>query len=439
MTVATAAPCVEVFFDLSATGGDFFTLDDATKGELDAASYPLSGDVATDITASVYGFSTDRGRQRELDEFAAGVATVRLRNYSGDFTPIGLSDPYLRDPATGEILTIGGDPVTLPHPYGADNITVGKRVRISTQGVVVFDGTIEDWDYSYDVDGTVDAQFSAADQLADLAAIEFDAWTATSGQTAGPRLTAALDRGEVNYSANRDFDDGVSTLQGDAVSWGSNVLNYCQLVAKSDMGRLFASRDGVLTFRDRHSLIAADVKAAFADDGSGNVSGFHRVAPAFGSELLFNRVGVDREGGTLQTADNATSQAKYRVRSLSLSGLLLDSDEQAANMAEYMVNRYAEPEPRIESLEVNLAGLPADEQARVVALDIGDVVSIQWTPTGAVAWSSAPRYIVEGVSTSHPLGGPMTVSLTLSPLVGAAAFVLDDSGLGVLDTGALTF
>ena len=430
-------PKVEVFFDLSeVNGGGFLTLDDAVRGQLDDVNYVLSGDLSTDVTAYVHDFTITRGRSRELDEINAGTATVKLRNYSGDFVPDGFLDRYLRD-EFGVVLTDGfGESLTITRVFGFDNVTVGKRCRISADGAVLFDGNIDDWNFTYNASGFVDCDFVGVDALANLAAMDFDEWTTTGPQTAGPRLTAILDRPEVAYSSNRDIATGVSTLASDLVTWGSNVLNYAQLVVRSDLGRLFASRTGVLTFKDRHALVNPTVKAAFADDGTGIA--FSGIEPGFGSELLYNRVGVDREGGVLQTVNNVASQVKYRIRSLSLGGLLLNSDDQSLSMAEWLSGIYGEPQARIAGLTVIVDSLTTSQRTAVLSLDVADVVSVLWTAVGT-SGSGASTYVVEGVSHSHPHDGLHTMNLRLSPVSQGEAFILDDTVLGVLDSGVLAF
>ena len=82
------SPRVEIAFDLSAAGnGDFFTLNDPIKGELDNTIYPLAGDILTDVTTDVRGLSIRRGRSRELDKYQAGSLDVTLDNRDRDYDP----------------------------------------------------------------------------------------------------------------------------------------------------------------------------------------------------------------------------------------------------------------------------------------------------------------------------------------------------------------
>jgi hypothetical protein len=411
--VTAPTPTVTAYFDLSA--GDFFVLDDPVKGELDNVTYLLSGDIATDVTSFVSAVSINRGRSRALDEFSPGTASVVFRNELRTFDPTYEFSQF----------------------YG--NIRPGKRLTIAAGGVTIFDGRIRDWNYGYEVGGPSVAVAEVMDALGQLGAIEFDEWTTTS-QAPGARIAAVLDRSEVVFGSNRDLDDGVETLQADAVSWGSNVLNYLQLVARSDHGRLFASREGVLTYRDRLSVDSADFVVTFTDDG-GDVP-FTGIALEYGSEFLYNRVGVDREGGTLQTVEDSDSIADYGVSTLSLSGLLLNTDDQSANLAEYLLGIYKEPELRVSEVSVALHDsedrISETLKQDVLALDIGDVVRVWYTPNK----EGAPliRYgFVEGLQYDiAPAYHAVTVSL--SDASARSFFILDDDIFGELDgVGSLAF
>jgi hypothetical protein len=411
---ATPAITVEVFFDLSATGAQLaFTLNSDPEGLLDSVTYLLAGDTATDVSAkATETISITRGRQSQLfSEIPAGRWSVTFRNENRDFDPLYASSPYV------------------------GNIVPGKRLRVLAGGTVIADGNIEDWNLSYDLSGRSVATAECADALAQLAAAELFAFTATASQTAGPRINAVLDRTEVAWPANRDIDDGVTVLQGDAVAIGTNVLQYLHLVSQSDLGAFFAARNGLVTFRDRHNLVASDIAATFADDGTGIP--FTGVAVQYGTELLYNKVTVTRAGGTAQTSQDSASQSAYRVRSLSVENLLMTTNAVAKEMADYLVSNYADPELRVSEIEVELAGLSSAQQSDVLQLDLQSLVSVTYTPNGVGA-AIERDCIVEGIQhqitpSSH------IVRLSLGDALGRFSLILDDPVRGLLDESVLTF
>lgn len=408
------APTTQVFayFDLSATGGNYFTLDSTVKGKLNSATYKLAGDVATDISSYVTSLSISRGRDSQLfADMPAGRWRVVLKNMDRRFDPLYASSPY------------------------AGNIVPGKRVQVVSGGVVIADGSVEDWNYDYDPSGYSTTVMDCGDALTQLAAAQFTGWSPTAGDTTGVRISSALDLTEVAYTLNRDIDSGVSTLQADTVAWGTNVLAYLNLVASSDLGWLFASAGGSLTFRDRHANLNAVAAVQFDDVGT-NVP-YTGISVAYGSEKLFNRVGIERVGGSQQTSESTASQATYRVRSLTQTGLLLEDDTQSADMASYLLGIYADPELRISSLTVQLAGLTESQQRQVLGLDLISLVSVTFTPN-KIGTAITRTCIIEGIShnitpESH------VVTFALGDVDRRATLRLDDTVFGRLDYNVLTF
>jgi hypothetical protein len=271
------------------------------------------------------------------------------------------------------------------------------------------------------------------DALAVLGRQQFDEWTTTGGQTAGDRYDDILNRSEVAWNGGaRDIDTGVSTLQADVVSWGSNVLNYCQLVAVSDLGLFFASRDGLLTFRDRHATIGAESVASFGGSGIG----FTGVSITFGSEVFYTRVSVDREGGTAQTVESANA-ATDGIIPLSLTGLLQDSDSQALDMATFLANVYATGDAYISSITIDLNTIThtTDDIQAICRLDLADVVDVYFIPND-VGFPIEQSLVVYGIRHDRDPESHI-VTLTLGRLEQSWPFILDDPVLGVLDGDSL--
>jgi len=403
---------VIVWFDLSSTGGDFFTLDDETKGELDDTTYLLAGDLPVDVTDDVMEVSVERGKSSPLeDNIGAGTATITLDNSARQYDPTYASSPYL------------------------GNLKPGKRVRVLAGAEPLFDGLVDDWNYAYTPGTAATATMIATDALGTLALGRFLEWTTTAGQVAGQRITDVLNRTEVNFPANRSIVGGQSTLQADLVTWGSNVLNYLQLIARSDLGLFFAARDGVLTFRDRHAALNAEPVALFADDDA--EQGFDEITVDYGSETLYNRVSVDRENGIAQTASDAESMTEFGRRGLAIGGLLLDSDAQSLAMAQYLLGLYKRPELRVDTVSVDMEVASMTQRATVAALDLGSVVQVRWTPSG-IGDAIERNGVVVGIA--HDVAPARhRVRLTLSDLDSRSFLTLNNSVLGALNANLLAF
>lgn len=393
---------------------------------------------ATDITAYTHSVSFRRGRAQELDEITAGVCTIGLRNHTGTFTPYDVvsEGTAIQDETGDPLLTEDGEFILdESSSVFATNIRPGKRVRVKVGATVVFDGVIDDWNYAYTPEGRADAWIEAVDALAELAAANFSAFTATGEQRAGERLDEILARNEAGYFGVTTFDRGVDRLQANAVAEGRNVLTEVQLISRSDRGVFFATRTGGLRYVDRRSAAIATSSIDFADDGTGTP--FHGITPDFGREFLYTRVAVTRLGGTVQIVDES-SGSDYGVRTLTLDGLLLISDSHAEDLAQFMVDTYSEPRTRIRGLLVNMDDLSSGQRTAVAELELADMVTVTWTPEGTSA-ETTQELVVEGIRHSKSVESAYMVELQLSQRVQSGVFTLDSATLGVLDEDVLAY
>jgi hypothetical protein len=340
------------------------------------------------------------------------------------------------------------DPAYLVGPY-AGYITPGRNVRVTAAGLELWNGYVDDWDLEYAVDGLSEAVLHSSDALGMFGQLEFRAWFSTS-TTAGGKLSAICNRSDVEWPATlRDFDEGVEALQGDAVSWGSNVLNYAQLIARSELGYLFADSHGMLKFRDRNVASGVAPKVHFSDTsgtfesptyGTLDVIQYQGITATVGSDVLFARVGVDREGGINQTATVADTAAWRRengpLRSLSITETLLASDAQSLAMAEYLLALYDTARYRVSEIRVDITPLTTAQQQAVLELDITDVINVEFTPNG-IGDPVLQNLVVQGIR--HDIGverHTVTLSLIDVPL---PYFRLGDAEYGVLGEDIIGF
>lgn len=403
---------VFIAFDLAAGGsGDFFTLSDPVKGVLDNTDYKLAGDILEDVTEDVRAISVRRGRSRQLEQFQAGAASVELRN-----------DQRKYDPAAGTAIT----------PYGA-SMRPRKQVVIEANGQRVFTGLVDDWDLLYSLDNDHVASVDAVDGFVQLAGQSLDEHT-FSEETTGARVASVLARPEVSWTAGTNFDAGNATVQGDTVaSQGPvNVLSYLQRVELAEPGALFVDAEGVLTFRSREDLQNA-TSVVFADSAAG--IRFSGIEIAYGAEELKNRAFIAREGAGTVTATNQDSIDIYGPIDYSITDSLLSSDGQAQELADWLVNTYAEPQLRIDKLEIDLTKIPLADVNTVLGLELGDVIQVLYTPSGI--GDQIDRFAaIDGISHSVDADKHIVV-LDVSQTI--AGFVLDSAALGVLDANNLGF
>ena len=408
---------VRIAFDLAAGGvGNFFTLDDPTKGELDNATFKLAGDILEDVTADVRAVSIRRGRSRELERFQAGAASVDLDNSQRKY-----------DPAAGTAIT----------PYGA-SMRPRKAVTISTAGVPIMSGVVDDWDLNYQLSGGHIASVQITDGFVFLANQEIQPFT-TTAQATGARVAAILDLAEIAWpEGKRDLDTGDATLQADSIGGTANpqavnALQYLQKVDEAEQGALFIAADGSLTFRDRSSLqVLTDV--LFSDDGTGIP--FTNIDAAYGSEELRNRVTIARLNGGTATAQDSDSVDEYGAIDYEIRDSLLADDTQAQSLADRIVARYAEPLLRIDGIEVVLNALTTSQVAEVLSLDLGALVRVLYTPSGI---GDPIDQFVQLDSIEHNID-PTQHRVRLSFSQGETpALVLDSSSFGLLDANTLGY
>jgi hypothetical protein len=348
-------PTVRIAFDLSLAGaGNFFTLDDTTKGELDNATFLLAGEVFEDVSDDVRSVSVRRGRSRELTAFTAGQASVVLDNRA-----------RLYDPTAG----------TAVSPY-APSILPRKALSIEVGGQALFTGIVEDWDLQFSLDGDATTTAKGTDGFTLLAGETITAGTATA-QGSGARVSAILT--DVSWPiGKRRIDTGVASLGADVIADNTTALSYLQAIDVSEGGALFIAKDGSVEFLERTASQGATVMS-FTDDGTGVP--FSDISLEFGTESLFTQVSVEYVGGTAVATAGSTVLGNYGLIELNIKTLLADSDE-ADDIADFYLFRYSEPQVRIDQLEVRMNGLSAAQQLQVLDLELGDPVDIVFTPQG---------------------------------------------------------
>ena len=402
---------VELGFDENGPG-NFFILDDVVNGVLDNPTYVLGGGTFFyDVSAYVQQISVNRGKSRALDRYQAGHVTVQFNNRNRYFDPTYTASPF----------------------YG--QIVPRRDMRVWANGVIVFYGTVDDWNLDYAPNGDSSASVSAYDGFAFLAGQTLTTATNTV-ELSGARVAAVLnDAGVAWPSGQRSLDAGVETLQADTVTPADNALQYLQLIESTEPGELFVGKDGSLVFQDRNHVFPSTSVPTLSDDSSG--IRYSSVRVIYGSELLYTQAEVSRKGSsTIVQANDLTAQSDYGVRTLSEDGLLHNSDAALVNLATYLVGQYAQPEYRFDQVEIILSQLGSTDAATILGLELGSVVKVLFTPNGI---SPAISKYARVISVAHQASlVEHRVVLGLGTL-NATLFQLDDVAFGILDSGTLAF
>jgi hypothetical protein len=403
MTMPT--PLVEIGFDIVGANAPFFTLDDATKGRLDNTEFRLSGTIFYDVTEKVKSVATRRGKNRQLDEFDPGLANVVFDNNDRTFDPEYAASPYF-----GQVIP-------------------KRAIRISSGGNRIFSGVVDDWGLDYSPSGNSEASAASSDAFTLFNTQTLSAGTATA-QKSGQRINAILNLPDVNWpQQDRAIETGTTDLGADVFAEDTNVLEYMRRVARSEPGNLFINKFGQVTFTDRLPDSKGKV-IGFADDATGiNYQGMKVV---YGSELLYNEIVLGSEFAGNVTAFDPTSVEEYGVLNLTQNDLLIEDSEYLTQLAAYFAIKYSQPEYRFESIEVVLDDLSNTEQQEVLGLEIGDFVTVKFTPNGI---PPAIRKVAEVIRIDHDITPDAhVVSIGLATTEGSF-WTLSDIIFGRLSTG----
>ena len=392
---------------------NYFTLDDATLGQLDTGGYLDGTLLGDDVSPYIQQLSITRGRTDPLSNFNAGTCTIVLNNNDRRFDPINQASPYYDATA------------------GRSGVTPRRKVTITSGGLPLFVGRITDIDIDYDFTNST-VTFAVADDFVLLANANVASALTPALELSGTRVSYLLDLPEIAYSATtRSIAAGTSALGAYQIDANTNALSYLQKIAESEQGLCFIAANGNLTFTDRLSAAFATIAATFSDTGTDIP--YQTLAVLYGQEQLYNRVQATVVSGTVQTASDATSQTEFGVSTFAIDNLLLASDAEALTLATSLVNTYSEPIYRFDDLTVSVSSLSAPNRAIVIGLEIGDVVAITRTYNTGTPASTTQNYAVERVQ--HTLTAAQhsaTFGLRAASIL--YQFILDDVTFGVLDS-----
>ena len=422
-------------YDLEVDTGfrpDAFTLDSTQRGVLDSTGYVLDGttDFAS-ITNFVVNVNVNRGRKDPDDQFGAGTMSFTLNDTGADgvFSPYDTGSPYYDD--------------TIGYP----GLAPGRQVRLSRYDSsnvkqTLFVGRIVNYNYNFQLGGLDTVTVFCADQTLWLASTFITGHNPTKELT-GARVSAILDRAEVNYptGAARNISAGTVELGGGgqyAIPDGTNVKAYFdEITYTAERGRIFIDREGVLVSQDRIGNTLSAPVVTFCDTpGHTTHAKYNKLGITFKVEDIVNRVAVTPLGGTQQLAQDVASQAEFLPKGLYIDASLLHNNADALVLADYLL--YPEAEPRFDGLETWFGSLSAALRDTCSTLDIGDTVVIEKT----VIVNGAPslrtdELSIEGVQHTIAFDRGHTMRISTTPTTIVYALILDDAVFGILDQNAL--
>jgi hypothetical protein len=405
------APVIQVLVGFQTTTGfgNPFQLDDAVFGLLDTGT--LGGLAFADLTYLVEAVNITRGRNRELEQFNSGTATVTFDNASRILDPLNTASIYY--------------PFVLPR----------CPIVILANGIPIYTGLVVDWNLDYDL-ANQDLMFArCADDFTVLANQSLNEFL-PAREFSGARVSTILDRPEITYQGARQIGAGSSELGALLIPDDTNALNYLQQVTTSEQGYLYISASGILTFKGRTQILNPVPNADFTAGGSGIP--YQTLTNEFGDELLYNYIVTESPATGRFEASDPDSQALYQSQQYSLTNLLNFSATEVEALGQYLLGKYRNPVLRFTGLSTQLAALTTDQQTACLNLDLTDIGSITKNYVTGTPSSVTQTVIVSGISHSITPQSHI-IAYTFESTDQNQYLTLDDAIFGVLDQNLLAF
>lgn len=401
--------------------------------EVGFSTNPTEATTWTDISGYVRTFSTRRGRNFELDQIQTGTATLLLDNRDRRFDPNHSGGPYF------------------------PNVRRMRRLRIrATYASITYDvftGYVEQWPQVYRAKDIAEVPISVVDGFAVLAMKKLNtsyaeqrsdlrvhevlddvSWTTGNSWVLDSSVNSVLGTTTIlGPNGDRLIGEGQSTLQASTLS-KARALQHLQDVQASENGLIFVGKDGSVVFHGRHRRIKppyTQSRATFGD-GSGEL-GYADIL-LDDDTPVWNEVTLQRTGGTEQSASDQTSKDRYFPRSYSDTTLLLTSDSEVLDAANWLLGRYKEPGLRVAGMVIKGSSDPANLWPVVLNLEIGERVTLKRRPPGGGSAISQESFI-EGIEhQADALHGTWSTTFRLSPADTNTYWILDDTLASVLGT-----
>jgi hypothetical protein len=400
-----------------------FTLDNVTSGVLDNTFFVLDGNTEfADVLADCTNVFVRRGRRDVGDQFSAGTMTFTIRDVDGIFNPFDNSSPYYDT------------------PQSKPGLAPMRKVQLirydqTDSPEYLFSGYVVNYDYNFALGGLDTVTVYCADQFYLLAQTFMDTLNVTA-ETSGERIETVLDLPEVDFPAGqRNIATGTVNLGhvgAYTVPAGTNALQYItQINDTAEFGRVFMSRDGVLTFEERIGTTLSPPVASFNDDGTGTV--FDGLGISFEADGVINRAVVQGLSGSSSTATNAGSIAEYFIQTTSILNSLLHNASEIQDAALYLLKPL--PEPRFTSVATKFLMLTDTEKDTLATIEIGDTIAIEKTfPSGASTTQLSQDLSVEGIEHNLDFATGHRVMYFTAGTTVLYELILDDLLYGTLDT-----
>jgi hypothetical protein len=392
----TLPATISVSFDFSqgATFGLGFVIGDAVNGVIGTSQFGDSP-VATpviDLSSQTRQITIKRGRNIMRDTYEAGTCTVRVIDQDGSFNPQNPLSPY----------------------FGY--LTPLRKIRVAattnTAQSFLFSGYVTDYKYTYPQGqelGYVDIACADAFRLFAMANVSTIA-SSGAGQTTGTRIGKILD--QVDFpSSMRIIDTGSTTCQADPATTRSS-LQALQVAEFTEQGAFFVRSDGEVEFKDRSDVVSSLAPAPIEFNQTTGIP-YSDLRFAFDDKLIINKATMKRIDGTVQSANNVDSIAKYFPHGINAENLIAQTDAQVLDIAQIYVATRAETTIRIDAMAVDLLdpdvptdtmiGLEYFDNVRITNVQPDSSVIVKTLQVQGLQWDITPNSMKCTVTTLEPI------------------------------------
>jgi hypothetical protein len=284
---------------------------------------------------------TYHGRRDERQDFDIGSATTMLRNNDRRFSPKNTSSPY--------------------NP----NIKKTKQFKVECLWLGVtytlHRGFVEEW--PTDDPGTLElnSPITSVDAFQVLSLIDFTPFE-YGVEKSHVRMTNML--GDAGWPiALTNTPSGLTDIQaveytrdeaGNVTATPTyNGLEVVRAIAKAERGQVYIDGMGVVQFRDRlYRLVNQGTNQATFGDGAGELPCI--MAPNTDPDMIINTATakITKPGAESFTVQDGQSFGDHFARTWSEDSIA-EYDPEAEGLAQFMVDRFADPPERIDSITIS--------------------------------------------------------------------------------------
>ncbi|WP_327029704.1 hypothetical protein OG989_04060 [Micromonospora sp. NBC_01740] len=378
-------------------------------------------DVLVDYSGRLMSMSVQRTSSRRVGpviEYNAGTAAVTLLNDDGALDPHAIEAAGLAAPG------------------------VIMRIRVLHDGVTypVWSGYVDAWVPEHRAPDHAAVTITGTDGMSRLAGFHRAALDVPvgGGETTGARINRILD--SVGWPAgDRVIATGDATLQATLAE--GEALEDAQQVALNEVGEFYVDPEGRMVFRNRHAILtdtrSVTSQATFGSDrAAGELTYVGMPGVSYDRQQLVNRVTATIEGGTPQTAEDATSIARYGLYPHD-QALLLESDAAAAGWASYVLRQDHLPEFRFSSIEVDTRVDPDVLVPQALGRQFGDRITVVRRPPGGIVDSR--EVFIRSIEHTWAPPDAWRTTWGLQPADRYLFFVVGHPSMGVIGSNAIAY